>query len=133
MAHFISRDGNILVGGNALGGMTSSSLSISHELADDTSLDSTGGWKEFLYDESELTVSIECLRDEADTAQDALRSAATGKTTVTLIYEPKNSGSYDRITITGYVTSHEVSMSRGEVVTDTFELSASGSPTFDTQ
>ena len=134
MAHTIGRAGNVTIGGSDVGGLLSASMNISHELADATDFDSAG-WKEFVYDESEITYSLECLRDEADTAQDSLRTAATGKSTVALVFEPYDAGGADKITSTCYVTSHEVSMTRGEVVKDTYELKDGGptDPAFSTQ
>lgn len=132
MAHTLGRQGNVKAGGNDVGGLVSATMSLSNELADATDFDSAG-WKEQLYAESQVTVSLECLRDEADTAQDALRTAATGKSTIAMIFEPYDNAGADSITFTGYVTSHEVNDARGEVVTDTYEIVSSGTVTFGTQ
>lgn len=132
MAHTLGRNGNLTVGGTDLGGIVSMSFALSHETADATDFDSVG-YKENDYAESQATISIETLRDEADTAQDALRSAASGKTTVSIVYEPYDNAGADRYSFTAHVTSLDVANARGELVTDSWELLSSGSITFDTQ
>lgn len=133
MAHTLGRQGDILIGGTVVGGVVSLTSNIAHDHADSTDFDSAG-WKEKMYDESEVTWSVECLRDEADTGQDNLRTAATGKTAVTLDYRPYNNAGADQyeLTTNAFVSSHEVTNTRGEVVKDKYDLVSSGAVTFGT-
>ena len=136
MAHTKGRAGALAVddggGFDDVGGITSMSLSESHDSIDETDFDS-GGYKESAYGETQLTISVTYLRDEADAGQDALRAASSGKTTVSARYRPTVAGGADQITFTAKVNSLERSNERNADVEETVELESSGSITYNTQ
>jgi predicted secreted protein len=136
MAHTKGRLGQLAVddggGFDTVGGITSMSLSSSHDTIDETDFDSAG-YKESAYGETQLTISVTYLRDEADAGQDALRAADSGKTTVSARYRPTVAAGADQITFTAKVNSLERSNERNADVEETVELESSGSITYDTQ
>lgn len=136
MAHTKGRSGALDVddggGYDGVGGITSMSASDSHDEIDETDFDS-GGYKERAYGETSVSLTVTCLRDEADAGQDALRAAGSGKTTLTVRYRPYENAGADQLTFTGLVTSVERSNERNADVTETYTIVSSGSITYDTQ
>lgn len=136
MAHTKGRLGALAVddggGFDDVGGITSMSLDEAHDTIDETDFDS-GGYKESAYGETQLTLSVTVLRDEADAGQDAMRAASSGKTTVTARYRPTVASGADQISFTAKVNSLGRGNERNADAEETYELESSGTPTYDTQ
>ena len=136
MGHTKGRSGALAVddggGYDDVGGVTSMSLSTSHDSIDETDFDSNG-YKESAYGESQLTLSVTYLRDEADAGQDALRAASSGKTTVAARYRMVVAGGADQVIFTAKVNSLERSNERNADVEESVELESSGAITYSTQ
>lgn len=132
MAHTKGRQGDLTIGGTGVGGITSLSLNRAHDEIDETDFDS-GGYKERAYGETGLSISVTVLRDEADTAQDSLRAAVEGKTTVAAVYQPFVGSGSPQIAFTALVSAKDTSNERNADTTEAWTLVSTGTPTDDNQ
>lgn len=137
MAHTKGRLGKIAVSTDGVsytdvGGVNSLSSSDDAEEIDATDFDSAG-FKEGEYGETQISLSVTVLRDEADAGQDIVRTAKNAKNLLYCRYRPyENAGSDQKIFQATVVTLGE-SNERNALVEETYEFRSSGTVTYSTQ
>lgn len=124
MATFNGTKLGIFVGGSLIGAATDCSLSMSAEVIDTSTKDSSA-WRSVLPGMRSATMSCSGLIDYQGTDYDVddLMTAFTGRTELTLVFQNEEVGD-TKFTATGYITSLEQSAGVEDTATysATFEL-----------
>lgn len=127
MSRFAGKAGKVMVGTTQVAEITSWSLDIGADAIDVTNFGSSG-WKEFVAGLKEWSGSFEGSWDMTDTnGQQALQSALTGGTTVTLKLYVDDQKNYSG---TALIKALGVEASVDDVVKATFEFQGTGALTY---
>jgi hypothetical protein len=120
-----------------IGGIYSSSMSVSHDAVDTTNNDDAG-FTSAEYGNSTVTLSFECRFDPTDTAQGTLRTIAADldgscKVKRAFAIRPIVGSGEDSWSFEGVITKYDVSFNNNEPVNISVEVQSSGAVTYSTQ
>jgi len=135
----IGNSGEVAPGGSfvEIGGIFSSSMSVSHDAVDTTNNDDAG-FTSAEYGNTTVTLSLECRFDPTDTAQGTLRTIAadldgSSKVKKAFVIRPIEAAGEDSWSFDGVVTKFDVSFNNNEPVNISVEVQSSGAVVYAAQ